>query len=92
MMALCNPVIAHEALYSDCVGPERPVDDANDVLWQRFLAEIDTYRACVRRVMDQHQLAASEHQAAARSAVTSWNEFVRTSLNAPEDFPWPPDD
>ncbi len=92
LLSVNHPAYGHEAMQFACAAPERPIDDANDLLWQRFLQEIDAYRTCVQRAMDQHQVAATQHQAAARSAVTSWNEFVRTSLNAPEDFPWPPEE
>jgi hypothetical protein len=40
--------------------------------------------------MQRHEAAARAHQAQARAAVDLWNTFVKTSLNAPEDFPWPP--
>jgi hypothetical protein len=38
---------------------------------------------------ERHEAAGRAHQEAARDAVQSWNDFVRTSLNAPGDFPWP---
>ena len=73
-----------------CVAPVRPADDQNDVLWQRFLGEIDAFRACVNTQMEWHQNQADWHHAEARVTVERWNTFVRTSLNAPADFPWPP--
>ena len=84
--------IAHEVAMAPCEKPVRPADDQNDVLWQRFLEQIDTFRACVNTRMEWHQDAVRDHQEKARLAVVSWNSFVRTSLNAPEDFPWPPED
>ena len=74
----------------DCVAPIRPADDQNDALWQTFLTEIDEFQACVNASTQRHQSASLEHQAAARATVESWNQFVKSSLNAPEDFPWPP--
>ena len=74
----------------DCVAPVRPADDQNDELWHRFLTEIDEFQACITAAADRHQAWADEHQQAAFAAVDAWNDFVRTSLNAPEDFPWPP--
>ena len=76
----------------DCVEPVRPVDDQDDVAWQCFLDEIDAYRACATRHMEGHQAAAAAHHAAAREAVAAWDGFVKNNLNAPEDFPWPPED
>lgn len=75
-----------------CEAPVRPIDDQNDVLWQRFLAEIESFQACVNTEMAWHQAAARDHQAKARAVVEIWNQFVTGSLNAPEDFPWPPED
>ena len=74
------------------MAPTRPVDDQDDQLWQRFLDDIDTYRSCINDEMEWHQRAASEHQAHAKLVVDEWNTFVRENLNAPEDFPWPPEE
>jgi hypothetical protein len=91
--SLCAlPGHGHEPMTHSCVAPERPVDDQDDVLWAQFLAEIDTFQACISSAADRHQAAADAHQRAAFEAVDAWNDFVRTSLNAPEDFPWPPED
>lgn len=81
---------AHPVTEAECEAPIRPVNDQSDALWQAFLVEIDGFRACTQRRMEWHQAAVVEHQAQAKQAVEQWNEFVRTSLNAPEDFPWPP--
>lgn len=81
---------AHEPMALDCVPPVRPADEQNDELWRRFLAEIDAFQSCVSATADRHQAWADEHQRAAFAAVDAWNDFVRTSLNAPKDFPWPP--
>ena len=86
------PAHAHEPMTHDCVAPERPADDQDDVLWADFLARIDEFQTCITAVADRHQAASDEHQRAAFAAVDAWNDFVRTSLNAPEDFPWPPED
>ena len=83
---------AHEMRDHNCVSPERPVNDQDDQLWQQFLDDIDAYRACINREMEWHQNAAQNHQQQAKVVVDEWNEFVRTHLNAPEDFPWPPED
>ncbi len=88
---LSLPAFAHEPMQHDCIAPIRPVDDQDDVLWQTFLAEIDEFQACVNAGTQRHQTASREHQDAARATVDLWNRFVKTSLNAPEDFPWPPE-
>lgn len=82
----------HTMRQHDCVSPVRPVNDQDDQLWQRFLDDIDGYRACINREMEWHQSAALDHQQQAKVVVDEWNEFVRTNLNAPEDFPWPPEE
>jgi hypothetical protein len=78
---------AHEPMRHDCTAPLRPVNDQDDRQWQRFLDEIDAFRECVNAAKSRHESAQIAHQQAARSAVEDWNEFARTSLNAPEDFP-----
>ncbi len=83
---------AHQPMEHRCVAPERPADEQDDELWQTFLEEINQFRECVNSKMMWHQTAASAHNNHAREVVESWNAFVRTSLNAPEDFPWPPED
>ena len=86
------PAQGHEPMAHDCVAPQRPADDQDDALWSRFLADIDEFQACVTAAADRHQAASDAHQRAAFAAVDAWNDFVRTSLNAPEDFPWPPEE
>lgn len=89
LAGLAAPSYAHAPEPARCSAPARPHDDQNDVLWQQFLDDIEQFRACVQNRMQAEEQAASAHQAAARAAVEDWNTFVRTSLNAPEDFPWP---
>lgn len=86
------PAVAHEPMAHDCVAPERPEDDQNDLLWSHFLEEIDGFQTCISGAADRHQAASDAHQRAAFAAVDAWNDFVSTSLNAPEDFPWPPEE
>ena len=87
-----GPAFAHQPMTHDCVTPVRPVDDQNDEHWHRFLAEIDAFQACITAAADRHQAASEAHIRAAHAAVNDWNDFVHNSLNAPEDFPWPPED
>ena len=89
-VVLVVPVMAHEPMQRACVAPQRPVDDQDDLLWHRFKTDIDQFRDCISAKTKWHNEAAAEHTRAARQAVDHWNDFVRTSLNAPEDFPWPP--
>jgi hypothetical protein len=91
LLSLTQACLAHELDPVECDAPIRPADDQNDLLWQAFLNEIDEFRDCVTQQMALHEQAAKSHQAAAREAVENWNAFVRDSLNAPEDFPWPPE-
>jgi hypothetical protein len=84
--------LAHQPMEHDCVAPVRPENDQDDVAWHRFLEEIDAFQSCVTAHADRHQAASEAHQRAAFAAVDAWNDFVRSSLNAPEDFPWPPEE
>ncbi len=91
LVLLAPSVFAHEPINGVCIAPERPHDDQDDVLWQRFLADIDAFRACINDLKEFHQASSAQHQADARLAVEAWNEFVHTSLNAPQDFPHNPE-
>lgn len=86
------PAAAHPPMQHGCIAPERPADDQNDLLWGQFLEEINEFQTCISQSADRHQAASDEHQRAAFAAVDAWNDFVHSSLNAPEDFPWPPDE
>ncbi len=89
LLACSGWAFAHEPMQHACTAPERPEDDQNDVLWHQFMADIDAFRDCVNANMEWHQAAADKHHQNAQEVVALWNEFVQTSLNAPEDFPWP---
>ena len=92
LLGLSGTVYAHEPMNHACSPPERPLDDQNDMAWQAFMHEIDGFRDCINDKMAWHQSAADRHNDNARQVVTLWNDFVQTSLNAPEDYPWPPED
>lgn len=91
VFAVCgiSPVSAHDGIVRECHPPERPENDQDDVAWQAFIKQVETFRHCVSDKMQWHELAAVRHNETARLEVERWNEFVRSSLNAPEDFPWP---
>ena len=84
-----SDLLAHPLSLKTCEAPTRPQDEQDNVLWQTFLDDIDSFRACARAHMVWHQDAVVEHQQSAKLAVEQWNIFVRDSLNAPEDFPFP---
>ncbi len=85
-------VRAHDAApQAGCRAPARPADEQNDLLWQAYLEDVDNFRQCISDFVEANQAAAVAHNEAARLATEAWNEFVRTSLNVPEDFPWPPE-
>lgn len=92
LMSLAGEVYAHAEQPLTCTAPTRPFDDQNDLEWRRFLDQTEAFRACIDALTHRHQAASAEHQALARESVDLWNEFVRTTLNAPEDYPWPPQD
>lgn len=88
---LAGPLAADPGpLLHGCTAPLRPADDRNAAAMQRFLAEVDQYRQCISDFVDTNYAAADRHRDAAAAAALEWNGFVRDSLNAPQDFPWPP--
>lgn len=74
----------------NCEPPERPNDDVEEHIWEQFRASLQTYRVCISTYVERNQLASDAHRAAANQATLEWNEFVRSSVNAPKDYPWPP--
>lgn len=84
-----DPLGAHGEAPAPCRAPVRPPDDVAEPLWQAFLADVDRYRACIDRRVAAEQAAAAAHDARARQAADAWSRFVRDSLNAPQDYPWP---
>ncbi len=92
LSSLADAQAPFEARYEvRCTAPERPAQDVPPATWQAFLDAVDTFRVCTNEAMEHHQAMASEHQDKARAAVERWNQFVKTSLNAPQDFPHPGD-
>ena len=61
-LALLSPSHAmaesHDNSPFACVSPDRPGDDQNEVLWQRFLVEVEAFRECVDQDLQRHQLVA----------------------------------
>lgn len=90
-LAGAAPAMAHTTPPEHgCSAPQRPVDDQNDRDWQEFLRAVDGFRACISNYAAANHTAADRHREHANAAIVEWNEFVRTRLNVPEDFPWPP--
>lgn len=90
VVALPTLAFAHgEPPPHDCARPVRPPDKTDDVVWNAFVDRMDAYRGCMSTFIEANHQAADHHRAAANAATDEWNEFVRTSLNVPEDFPWP---
>ena len=92
LLLMCFPIVSFaHSVQSPCLAPDRPDNDQDDQAWQAFLIQVDLFRQCVSDTMRKHQNAANQHHADAKIVVDEWNHFVRASLNAPEDFPWPGD-
>lgn len=86
-----SPALAHGASPAHgCVAPSRPANDQDDALWQRYLDQVDGFRACISAFAEANRAAARLHNEAANEATEDWNRFVRDNLNVPEDYPWPP--
>lgn len=81
---------AAEPPHPDCVQPVRPPDKSDAVAWNRFVDRVDVYRSCMNAFITANHAAADRYRAAANAATEEWNQFVHSSLNVPEDFPWPP--
>jgi hypothetical protein len=75
-----------------CASPERPSDDVGEMVWNRFLEDVERYRACISDFVRRNYAASDAHRDAANAATLDWNAFVRDSLNVPADFPWQPED
>jgi hypothetical protein len=75
----------------ECNGPQRPVDDQDDRQWRAFLGAVDEFRSCISGFAEEHHAAADRHRDSANAAIMDWNQFVRSGLNVPQDFPWPPE-
>ena len=91
--ALARDALAVHGIAPDrCEAPRRPADEVAEPVWQQFLADVDRYRDCIDRRVTAEQAAAAAHDARARAAADAWSRFVRESLNAPQDYPWPADD
>ena len=73
-----------------CIQPMRPPDKNDADVWNQFIDQVDSYRSCMNAFIAENHEAAERHRAAANAATEEWNTFVRSSLNVPEDFPWPP--
>ncbi len=74
----------------ECQLPERRSQADREQMWDEFMMQTDAYRDCMNRYIRYHHAASNAHRAAANAATEQWNQFVRDSMNVPQDFPWPP--
>ena len=88
---LCNAYgdDSPNAPFGTCLEPQRPIDDQDDEHWQGFLGGIEIFRSCVNQNILWHQEQAKIHSTQAREMADLWNQFVKSKLNAPVDFPHP---
>ena len=70
----------------NCTAPERPTGDVAETAWMQYTAQVDNFRVCISSYVERNQAASDAHRAAANQATLIWNEFVRSSLNAPADY------
>ena len=70
----------------NCNAPERPKGDVPQTAWMQYTAQVDNFRVCISSYVERNQAASDAHRAAANQATLMWNEFVRSSLNAPADY------
>jgi hypothetical protein len=89
LVLLCVTMPGHTHPLSpeaSCLEPVRPPHTDVD-RWNRFVDEVDAYRACINAFVEQEYAAADAHRAAAERGTERWNSFVRDHLNVPADFP-----
>jgi len=75
-----------------CEAPIRPADKRNEKVWNHFVDKVDEFRACINAFTIANHAASDLHRERANAATDEWNQFVHDSLNAPEDYPWPPEE
>jgi hypothetical protein len=85
-----TPPLPAQVPAHNCQMPARPADLHDHARWNRFVDDVDAYRACMNAFIEHSRSLARAHQDAAASTAEEWNAFVRSSLNVPEHFPWPP--
>ncbi len=87
---LAAPASAHDTVTHACVAPTRPPEGVEPEVWNAFVDRVDVYRACMSDFIAANHAQADAHRDAANAATEEWNAFVRSSLNVPEDYPFPP--
>jgi hypothetical protein len=80
--AVALPVLADIfAPSSSCYEPSKPYEFTSQWEVDSFNSEVEDYRSCINRFVEEQQEAAAAHQQAAQDAIGEWNNFVQYELN-----------
>ena len=64
-----------------CSKPYRPYEFENESALEDFRDEVERYRRCIDRFVEEQNDAAKKHASAAEEAIEDWNRYVRLELN-----------
>ncbi|WP_227499664.1 hypothetical protein ABWH88_12955 [Marinobacter adhaerens] len=80
--AIALPVLADMFAPShSCYEPSKPYEFTSQWEVDQFNSEVEDYRSCINRFVEEQQEAAAAHQQAAQDAIGDWNSFVQYELN-----------
>lgn len=81
-VAIALPVFADMfAPSNSCYEPSKPFEFNSQMEVDQFNSEVEGYRSCINRFIEEQQEAAAAHQQAAQDAIGDWNSFVQYELN-----------
>ena len=66
---------------NSCRAPSKPFSFRDERHYESFINDVERYRNCINRFVDEQNEAANRHLEAASSAIEEWNRFVRWELN-----------
>lgn len=82
-IALAVPGIADADMFGpshNCFKPHKPFEFNSESQVRQFRNDVEMYRLCINRFIEEQQDAAAVHQDAAGDAIDEWNRFVNFEL------------
>ena len=64
-----------------CYEPNKPYEFTSQWEVDQFNSEVEGYRSCINRFVEEQREAAAAHQQAAQDAISDWKSFVQYELN-----------
>ncbi|MCK8045890.1 hypothetical protein MSG37_13450 [Shewanella sp. 1CM18E] len=64
-----------------CSKPIKPYEFTSEWQLDNFKRDVDYYRECINRFVEEQNDAVNTHQNAAQDAIQDWNDFVSWELN-----------